>query len=93
MSRTNTVLSPEQVKQNLRLQGVTITAWAAARGYTRVEVYRVLNGQYKGRFGKAHDIAVELGMKPQPTAGTTGPAQHKATTACALRNPQTEVVA
>ena len=82
MSRPGKVMTSEQVKQRLRTQGVTITTWAKARGYTRNEVYRVLNGQHKGHFGKAHDIAVALGMKPgdecgQPTTGLSG------------RNPQT----
>lgn len=73
MSRPAKVISSEQVKQRLRSQGVTITAWAEAHGYTRNEVYRVLNGQHKGHFGKAHDIAVALGMKAandQPTTGS-----------------------
>jgi gp16 family phage-associated protein len=57
-------LTADQVKHRLRLKGVTITQWAADRGYTRNEVYRVLNGQAKAHYGKAHEIAVELGMKP-----------------------------
>lgn len=57
-------LTAEQAKNRLRLQGVTTTQWAAERGYTRNEVYRVLNGQAKAHYGKAHQIAVELGMKP-----------------------------
>jgi len=71
MFRPDKVMSPEQVKQRLRMQGVTITAWANARGYTRDEVYRVLNGQHKGHFGKAHDIAVALGMKSPDAQPTT----------------------
>lgn len=70
MSRPTKAMSPEQVKQRLRMQGVTITQWAAAHGYTRNEVYRVLNGQAKAHYGKAHDIAVALGLKladAQPT--------------------------
>lgn len=79
MSRPAKVYTPEQAKQRLRLQGITITAWAEARGYTRSEVYRVLNGQHKGHFGKAHDIAVALGMKPAADQSTAAPA---------ARNPQ-----
>jgi len=71
MFGSDRVLSPEQVKQRLRMQGVTITEWAKARGYTRNEVYRVLNGQQKGYFGKAHDIAVALGMKSPDVQPTT----------------------
>lgn len=72
MSRPHKVLTPEQVKQRLRMQGITTTQWAEARGYTRNEVYRVLNGQAKAHYGKAHQIAVELGMKPQDDQPTTG---------------------
>ncbi|HEY1129606.1 MAG TPA: DNA-binding protein [Roseateles sp.] len=71
MSRPKKALTPEQVKQRLRMQGTTTTQWAEARGYTRNEVYRVLNGQAKAHYGKAHDIAVALGMKlpdDQPTS-------------------------
>lgn len=75
MSRPTKVYSPEQIKQRLRMQGITITQWAEARGYSRNEVYRVLNGQAKAHYGKAHDIAVALGMKPtgdQPTTRVRG---------------------
>lgn len=75
MSRPKKAMSPEQIKQRLRMQGVTVTQWAATHGYTRNEVYRVLNGQSKAHYGKAHDIAVALGMKlvdVQPTTQQEG---------------------
>lgn len=81
MSRPQKVLSPEQVKQRLQMQGQTITQWALAHGYTRNEVYRVLNGQAKAHYGKAHAIAVKLGMKP---------ADSQPTSRGEPRNPQTE---
>lgn len=56
-------MTPEQVKQRFRQRGLTITVWAKENGYTRNEVYRVLNGQAKAYYGKAHDIAVKLGIK------------------------------
>lgn len=84
MSRPKQALSPEKVKQRLRMQGVTVTQWAAAHGYTRNEVYRVLNGQAKAHYGKAHDIAVALGMKL---------AAAQPTTHAASGNPQTAAVA
>lgn len=71
MSRTAKVLTPDQVKQSLRMQGITTTQWAEARGYSRNEVYRVLNGQAKAFYGKAHQIAVELGLKPSNAQPTT----------------------
>ncbi len=59
-------MSAEQVKRSFQQRGITFTDWAAANGYTRNEVYRVLNGQSKAHYGKAHEIAVKLGMKPAP---------------------------
>lgn len=59
-------MTSDQVKSRLRRQGVTITQWAADHGYPRSAVYRVLNGIDKAHFGRAHEIAVKLGMKPAP---------------------------
>lgn len=62
-------MTADQVKHLFRQRGVTFTTWAKENGYTRNEVYRVLNGQAKAHYGKAHEIAVKLGIKPnQPTA-------------------------
>lgn len=63
MATAHKALSPDQVKERFRQSGKTITAWAEEHGYTRNEVYRVLNGQAKANYGKAHDIAVALGLK------------------------------
>ena len=57
-------LTANQVKERFRQAGKTISEWATENGYTRNEVYRVLNGQAKANYGKAHDIAVKLGLKP-----------------------------
>ncbi|ELW8656122.1 DNA-binding protein [Salmonella enterica] len=56
-------MTAEQVKSLLRQQGKTITEWANEHGYTRNDVYRVLNGQVKANYGKGHEIAVKLGLK------------------------------
>ena len=58
-------MTPEQVKASLRQQGITITQWAEQNGFPREAVYRVLNGVEKAAYGRAHDIAVALGLKPQ----------------------------
>ncbi|WP_027855225.1 DNA-binding protein [Marinobacterium litorale] len=60
------VLTPDEVKAQLQDQGITITQWAKDHGYTRNAVYRVLNGFDKAKYGKAHEIAVKLGLKAQP---------------------------
>lgn len=63
MPKTKT---PEQVKADLVAQGLTLSQWARSRNYTPREVCMVLNGQVKGRYGKAHEIAVALGIKASP---------------------------
>lgn len=57
------VLTPDQVKKNFRAEGKTITTWAKERGYPVNSVYRVLNGFDKAAWGRAHEIAVALGLK------------------------------
>lgn len=58
-------MTPQQVKAKLRSQGITITQWSESHGYPRNAVYRVLNGIEKAAYGRAHDIAVDLGLKPR----------------------------
>lgn len=53
----------ERIKQAFRDRGQTISEFARANGWTPHAVYRVLNGFDKANYGKAHDIAVKLGMK------------------------------
>lgn len=65
---TQRILTPEQVKQQFRQRGVTITQWADERGYKRHAVYRVLNGFDKAYYGQAHEIAVKLGLKESEAA-------------------------
>ncbi|HHU1705518.1 DNA-binding protein [Escherichia coli] len=56
-------MTAAQVKALFRQRGITFTRWAEENGYNRNEVYRVLNGQTKARYGKSHEIAVKLGLK------------------------------
>lgn len=57
-------MTADEVKRRFRERGETFTEWAKKHGYRRNEVYRVLNGAAKGHYGKAHEIAVRLGLKP-----------------------------
>ncbi|WP_435609876.1 DNA-binding protein [Pseudomonas knackmussii] len=68
MAAVTKALTADQVKERFRLAGKTFTDWANENGYTRNEVYRVLNGQAKANYGKAHEIAVKLGLKPSVAA-------------------------
>lgn len=56
-------LTPDQVRQRLRQRGQTLTQWAREHGYDRKAVYRVIASVDKGHYGRAHDIAVDLGLK------------------------------
>lgn len=61
-------MSPEKLKKQFRQSGKTFTEWAKEHGYARNDVYRVLNGQLKGNYGKGHEIAVKLGLKEEAAA-------------------------
>ncbi|GAB0056733.1 hypothetical protein SIID45300_01044 [Candidatus Magnetaquicoccaceae bacterium FCR-1] len=50
-------------ERNFRARGLTVKSWASMNGFPVEAVYRVLNGQLKANFGRAHQIAVALGMK------------------------------
>ena len=77
-------LTPDQVKQQFRARGLTLTQWAADRGYNREAVYRVLNGKDKAHFGRAHEIAVALGLKvPDEEPNTTAQGSNTQTRAAA----------
>lgn len=71
MSRKRLALPAAQAKQRIWDQGTTLTQWANLHGFPRRDVYDVLNGVSKGRFGRAHDIAVALGMKVPEEEGST----------------------
>jgi len=68
MATATKALTADQVEERFRQAGKTFTAWAEENGYTPNEVYRVLNGQAKANYGKAHEIAVKLGLKAAAAA-------------------------
>lgn len=59
-------LTPEQVKARFISKGIDISAWAKEHGFRRHAVYQVLGGFTKAKRGKAHQIAVALGIKEAP---------------------------
>lgn len=56
------------IKKDLQDQGITINDWAIANGYPVAEVYKVLSGERKGLYGRAHKIAVAIGLKEKPVS-------------------------
>jgi len=63
-------MTGEQAKRKLREQGITLKQWAEENGHPYYMVSRVISGVMKANYGKAHDIAVALGMKQQTTNGS-----------------------
>lgn len=61
-----TLKTAEQIKANFHAQGKTITEWAREHSFPPREVILVLNGYYECRRGRAHKIAVALGLKANP---------------------------
>lgn len=60
--------TPEQVKADFSARGIPISQWADSNGYRRSDVYRVINGFSPCKRGIPHEIAVKLGIKPDPNA-------------------------
>lgn len=60
-------LTPAQVKSRFIDAGMPIAQWADANNYPRRFVYMVLNGQFKGHRGRAHEVSVKLGLKLAPS--------------------------
>ena len=63
---TRPMSTPDQVRERFRQEGMPLSQWARENGYQANKVYRVMAGIDKGYYGKAHEIAVKLGLKPDP---------------------------
>lgn len=55
--------TPDDVRDELRRQGVSIASWATANGFSTNLVIEVLAGRKKCTRGQSHNIAVKLGLK------------------------------
>lgn len=60
----------ETVKRSFHARGESLSTWARARGFKPEEVYAALSGRTIGRRGRAHKVAVALGLKPDPSVAT-----------------------
>lgn len=54
--------SPNQIKHALRMQGLTLRAFAEANGFKVRAVSDVVRGINRGRFGKGREIREALGL-------------------------------
>lgn len=55
--------TPQEVRDELDRQGLSLADFARAHGLAPRTIYRVLEGRHKGRRGQAHRAAVALGLK------------------------------
>lgn len=55
--------TPKEVRDELKRQGISISAWSIANGFSTNLVFEVLGGRKKCIRGQAHNIAVKLGIK------------------------------
>ncbi|MFU8618099.1 DNA-binding protein [Neisseria sp. LACPHL-SPEC-2024-00856] len=53
----------EKLKENFEKDGKTLAACARENGYKPREVYLVVGGQNKAKYGKGFEIARKLGLK------------------------------
>ena len=60
-------MTPQQVKAQFHAKGIPVSSWADENGFRRSDVYRVLNGFAACKRGLPHEIAVKLGLKPDPS--------------------------
>lgn len=55
--------TPDEVREELKRKGVSISGWATANGFSTNLVFEVLGGRKKALRGQSHKIAVALGLK------------------------------
>jgi gp16 family phage-associated protein len=54
----------EQVRSRFFYSGESVAGWARTHGFDLQLTYSVLSGRLRARRGKAHEIAIALGLKP-----------------------------
>ncbi|WP_314342025.1 DNA-binding protein [Simonsiella muelleri] len=56
-------LTIEKLKEKFASEGKTLAQWARDNGYKPRDVYLVIGGQNKAKYGKGFEIAQKLGLK------------------------------
>lgn len=60
---SQTLKTAEQVREEFRRAGITVSEWARTNHFHRNTVVDVLRGRRFGLYGEAHRVAVALGLK------------------------------
>lgn len=62
MTQTTTTPTPNQIKHQLRKQGLTLKQFAEANGFKYRTVSDVIRGQRHGNYGEGRDVRIKLGL-------------------------------
>ncbi|WP_229694903.1 DNA-binding protein [Xanthomonas oryzae] len=65
--------SPDQARQWLGANGITVSAFARQNGVERSVVHDLLRGRSQGKYGESHKAAVALGLKAPANSATQIP--------------------
>lgn len=66
MKDTTPLRTPKEARAWLAAHGVTVCEFARRAKLPRWAVDDALRGRSKGHWGKSHEAAVKLGLKPAP---------------------------
>ncbi|WP_374259053.1 hypothetical protein [Aquabacterium sp.] len=58
------VCTVEEVREEFRRRGMSVSDWARRHGVSAQLTYRILAGRTIGQRGQSHEICVLLGLKP-----------------------------
>lgn len=58
------VCTIEEVREEFRRRGISVSDWARRQGVSAQLTYRILAGRTLGLRGQSHEICVLLGLKP-----------------------------
>lgn len=58
--------NPKELRAWFETEGLSISQWASNHGFKPREVYALLSGKTTGVRGRAHKVAVALGLRPPP---------------------------
>ena len=58
--------SPAEFRAWLHAHGITLAAWCEQHGIERQTASDLLRGTTKGLYGKSHQAAVAMNLKPDP---------------------------
>ncbi|MCT8548521.1 DNA-binding protein [Glaesserella parasuis] len=58
--------TPETARAYFNLHGINRSEWARHFGIDQQAISDHLRGRLKGTWGKSHEVAVLLGLKPNP---------------------------